>query len=72
MPKLGIIGGSGLYHMEGLKNSQWVKIDTPFGSPSDEFLCANLSAMDIVFLPRHGRGHRLLPCELTTPLIYTG
>ena len=67
MPKLGIIGGSGLYNIEGLESPQWVKIDTPFGSPSDEFLCANLSGMDIVFLPRHGRGHRLLPCELNNP-----
>ena len=67
MPKLGIIGGSGLYHMEGLKNPQWVKMDTPFGEASDRFLCAELLGMDIVFLPRHDKGHRLLPCELNYP-----
>jgi 5'-methylthioadenosine phosphorylase len=67
MSKLGIIGGSGLYHIEGLESPEWIKIKTPFGDPSDEFLCAKLSGEDIVFLPRHGRGHRLLPCELNYP-----
>ena len=64
MLKLGIIGGSGLYNIEGIERSKWVKMDTTFGEPSDEFLCAQLSGVDIVFLPRHSRGHRLLPSEL--------
>lgn len=67
MQKLGIIGGSGLYHIEGLESPEWVKLNTPFGVPSDEFLCAKLLGKDIVFLPRHGRGHRLLPSELNYP-----
>jgi 5'-methylthioadenosine phosphorylase len=64
MLKLGIIGGSGLYNIDGIERSKWVKMDTPFGEPSDEFLCAQFSGVDIVFLPRHSRGHRLLPSEL--------
>jgi 5'-methylthioadenosine phosphorylase len=67
MPRLGIIGGSGLYNIEGLENSEWIKIETPFGDPSDKFLRAKLSGQDIVFLPRHGKGHRLLPSELNYP-----
>jgi 5'-methylthioadenosine phosphorylase len=62
--RIGIIGGSGLYHIEGFTNQKWVKIKTPFGSPSDEFLTGNLSGRAVVFLPRHGRGHRILPTEL--------
>ena len=62
--KVGIIGGSGLYDMEGLKEPKWVRVDTPFGKPSDEYLTAELSDREIVFLPRHGRGHKLLPSEL--------
>jgi 5'-methylthioadenosine phosphorylase len=67
MSKLGIIGGSGLYHIKELVNPKWLKIKTPFGNPSDEFLCASFSGTDIVFLPRHGRGHRLMPYELNYP-----
>ena len=64
MPKLGIIGGSGLYEIENMEKLEWVEMDTPFGKPSDSFLCAKLSGIDIVFLPRHGKGHKLLPSEL--------
>ena len=62
--RIGIIGGSGLYHLEGFKNQKWVKVRTPFGAPSDEFLTGTLAGRDVVFLPRHGRGHRILPSEL--------
>ncbi len=64
MPRIGIIGGSGLYDIEGLKNPKWVKVDTPFGKPSDEYLCAELSGVELAFLPRHGRAHHILPSEL--------
>ena len=62
--RIGIIGGSGLYDIEGLENQSWSKVDTPFGSPSDELLSGTLAGREVVFLPRHGRGHRLLPSEL--------
>ena len=62
--KIGIIGGSGLYHIEGFTNQKWVKVKTPFGAPSDEFLTGTLAGREVVFLPRHGRGHRILPSEL--------
>ncbi len=62
--RVGIIGGSGLYHIEGFSNQKWVKIETPFGAPSDEFLTGELGGREVVFLPRHGRGHRILPAEL--------
>jgi 5'-methylthioadenosine phosphorylase len=62
--RIGIIGGTGLYHIEGFTNQKWVKVNTPFGPPSDEFLTGRLAGRDVVFLPRHGRGHRLLPSEL--------
>jgi 5'-methylthioadenosine phosphorylase len=62
--KIGIIGGSGLYHIEGFTNQKWVKVKTPFGAPSDDFLTGKLAGRDVVFLPRHGRGHRILPSEL--------
>src|SRR2546426_7200607 len=66
MPKfrVGIIGGSGLYHIEGFTTQRWVKIKTPFGPPSDQLLTGKLAGREIVFLPRHGRGHRILPSEL--------
>src|SRR4029079_12275082 len=60
----GVIGGSGLYHIEGCATQKWVKVKTPFGAPSDEFLTGTLCERDVVFLPRHGRGHKLLPSEL--------
>ena len=62
--RIGIIGGSGLYHIEGLKKTKWVAMRTPFGSPSDQLLTGHLAGRDVVFLPRHGRGHRILPSEL--------
>jgi 5'-methylthioadenosine phosphorylase len=62
--KIGIIGGSGLYSIEGFENQKWVKVKTPFGDPSDEFLTGTLGGREVVFLPRHGRGHRILPSEL--------
>jgi 5'-methylthioadenosine phosphorylase len=62
--KIGIIGGSGLYHIEGFTHQKWVKVKTPFGPPSDELLTGRLAGRAVVFLPRHARGHRLLPSEL--------
>jgi 5'-methylthioadenosine phosphorylase len=62
--RIGIIGGSGLYHIEDFTNQKWVKVKTPFGAPSDEFLTGTLAGREVVFLPRHGRGHRILPSEL--------
>jgi 5'-methylthioadenosine phosphorylase len=62
--RIGIIGGSGLYHIDGFTNQKWVKVKTPFGPPSDELLTGRLAGRDVVFLPRHGRGHRIMPNEL--------
>ncbi|NQU10644.1 S-methyl-5'-thioadenosine phosphorylase, partial [bacterium] len=62
--KLGIIGGSGLYQMAGLQQTRWVTVATPFGKPSDRYLTGRLGGRAVVFLPRHGRGHRILPSEL--------
>jgi 5'-methylthioadenosine phosphorylase len=62
--RIGIIGGSGLYNIEGFTNQKWVKVKTPFGPPSDALLTGTLAEREVVFLPRHGRGHRLLPSEL--------
>jgi 5'-methylthioadenosine phosphorylase len=62
--RIGIIGGSGLYHIEGFTRQKWVPVKTPFGAPSDSFLTGRLAGRDVVFLPRHGRGHRILPSEL--------
>ena len=64
MGRIGIIGGSGIYNIEGLKNLKSQKISTPFGDPSDEFIIGELMGREAVFLPRHGRGHRILPSEL--------
>ena len=64
MNKLGIIGGSGLYSMEGLEDSKWIKIDTPWGNPSDEILQAKLNGKEIFFLPRHARGHKINPSNI--------
>ena len=61
---IGIIGGSGLYEMEGFTDVRQVEIDTPFGSPSDELVVGTLEGQSVVFLPRHSRGHRILPHEL--------
>lgn len=62
--KVGIIGGSGLYHIDGLRKKKCVKIKTPFGEPSDDFLTGVLEGAEVVFLARHGKGHRILPSEL--------
>ncbi|MCX6894563.1 MAG: S-methyl-5'-thioadenosine phosphorylase [Verrucomicrobia bacterium] len=62
--RIGIIGGSGLYNIEGFTNQKWVKIKTPFGDPSDELLTGTLAGREVVFLPRHARGHRIMPSEL--------
>ena len=61
---LGIIGGSGLYDIEGLENTEWKTIESPFGETSDDFLCGELNGQKLVFLPRHGRGHRIPPDEI--------
>jgi len=58
---IGVIGGSGLYGMEALTDTEWRKFDSPFGSPSDELLFGRLDGVQMVFLPRHGRGHRISP-----------
>lgn len=62
--RVGIIGGSGLYHIEGFTDQKWVRLKTPFGPASDDFLTGKLAGREVVFLPRHGRGHRILPSEL--------
>ncbi len=62
--KIGVIGGSGLYEMQGLERKRWVTVTTPFGKPSDQFLTGRIGNRDLVFLPRHGRGHKILPSEL--------
>jgi 5'-methylthioadenosine phosphorylase len=61
---VGVIGGSGLYEMDGLTNVQEVSLETPFGSPSDAFMTGELGDTSMVFLPRHGRGHRINPSEI--------
>lgn len=61
---LGIIGGSGLYRLEGLADARWERVDSPFGAPSDELLLGRLAGTDVVFLPRHGRSHRQSPSRI--------
>jgi 5'-methylthioadenosine phosphorylase len=63
-PVIGVIGGSGLYDMEGLTAPEWVSVDTPFGAPSDQLLVGELDGQKVVFLPRHGRGHKIPPSGL--------
>jgi len=63
-PVIGVIGGSGLYELEELAGIKSVAMETPFGLPSDEFITGVLDGVRMVFLPRHGRGHRLLPSEV--------
>ena len=62
--KLGIIGGSGLYKMEGFEKAKWKKINTPWGKPSDEILLATLGKEEICFIPRHSRGHKISPSNI--------
>ena len=63
-PVIGLIGGSGLYDIEGLEDRAWRRLDSPWGEPSDELLFGRLAGVSCVFLPRHGRGHRVPPSEL--------
>lgn len=63
-PVIGVIGGSGVYEIDGLKSASWRKVSSSFGEPSDELLFGELNDQKIVFLPRHGRGHRIPPSEL--------
>ena len=63
-PLLGIIGGSGLYRMDGLVDAQSVEIDTPFGRPSDAYVVGHIDGQRVAFLPRHGAGHRIAPGEI--------
>ncbi|MCW9002060.1 MAG: S-methyl-5'-thioadenosine phosphorylase, partial [Rhodospirillales bacterium] len=63
-PVIGVIGGSGLYEIDGLTNTRWEKVSTPFGDPSDDLLFGELDGQKVVFLPRHSRGHRIPPSEL--------
>ena len=61
---IGIIGGSGLYEIEALEEAQWIQVDTPWGDPSDALLIGRIEGVKFVFLPRHGRGHRLPPGQV--------
>jgi 5'-methylthioadenosine phosphorylase len=62
--RIGIIGGTGLYQIEGFSQQRWIKVKTPFGATSDNLLTGKLARREVVFVPRHGRGHRLMPSEL--------
>jgi len=61
---IGVIGGSGLYEMEGLTNVRTARVVTPFGKPSDEYIIGTLHGKQVAFLPRHGRGHRIMPTDI--------
>jgi len=61
---IGIIGGSGLYEIDGLDDAQWIAVSSPFGAPSDEILCGRIGEVAVRFLPRHGRGHRIAPSSI--------
>jgi len=63
-PVVGVIGGSGLYEIEGLTDARWVKVKTPFGDPSDAYRVGRLGDVSVAFLSRHGRGHRLTPTDI--------
>ena len=62
--KIGVIGGSGLYELDGMTRVRWTRVRTPFGDPSDAYCVGRFADRTVVFLPRHGRGHRLMPSEL--------
>lgn len=64
MEAIGVIGGSGLYEIEGLENIEYKDIDTPWGKPSDSFVTGTLNGTEMVFLPRHGRGHKIMPSNI--------
>src|SRR4051812_43741463 len=61
---IGIIGGSGLYAIDALEDAQWLTVETPWGAPSDDLLVGRIEGVKFVFLPRHGRGHRIPPEDL--------
>ena len=63
-PVLGVLGGSGVYDVDGLTDARWQRIETPFGDPSDELLFGDLDGQPVVFLPRHGRGHVVSPTDV--------
>lgn len=63
-PLFGVIGGSGVYDIDGLENKRWINVESPFGAPSDDLLHGELDGHTLVFLPRHGRGHRISPSEI--------
>jgi len=63
-PVIGVLGGSGVYELDGLEDVRWEKQASPFGEPSDELLHGSLAGVELVFLPRHGRGHRIPPSEV--------
>jgi 5'-methylthioadenosine phosphorylase len=65
-PVIGIIGGSGIYEIDGLEGARWTWVESPFGAPSDEFLTGSIDGQKVVFLPRHGRGHRLPPSSINS------
>ncbi|MGF1500383.1 MAG: S-methyl-5'-thioadenosine phosphorylase [Paracoccaceae bacterium] len=62
--RIGVIGGSGLYALDGLEEARWQMVETPWGAPSDEILTGRLGGVAVAFLPRHGRGHRLPPTDI--------
>ena len=62
--KLGIVGGSGIYEIDGVQDGKWISVDTPFGAPSDEIFTGSLNGIDVAFLPRHGRGHVHTPSNV--------
>lgn len=61
---IGVLGGSGVYGMDALEDTEWRRVESPFGTPSDELLFGRLHGVQMVFLPRHGRGHRISPTEI--------
>jgi len=61
---LGVIGGSGLYDIDGLEEARWETIESPFGAPSDQLFRGRFAGIELVFLPRHARGHRIGPSQL--------
>ena len=61
---IGVIGGTGLYNLDGFKDAQWVSVQSPFGTPSDDLLIGTLLGFRVAFLPRHGRGHRIPPQQV--------
>src|SRR5665647_698860 len=63
---IGIVGGTGLYDLEGLTDQEWRRVDSAFGKPSDELLFGWLGEQSVAFLPRHGRGHRIPPHEINS------